>query len=299
MNGTKIKIGLACVLIAFFGIAAVVSYGKNTDVPTISTSDKSADKTATDNPVKTVYAGKVPILLYHSIGQKEARWTRSISNFKKDLQWLYDNGYVLFSIEDFVDNNYGIIPEGKKPVILTFDDGKSNQFKILPDNSIDPNCAIGILDAFYNGHPDFGRAAAFYLNANPFGQPKLVAQKMEYLVSTGRQIGFHTLKHSDMRALSAAQNQKILFEQAAAFQKILPAGTRVDTLAYPHGLTPKGGLKAISFGQKDGVSYNIKLALMIGSEPARQLNDSVTDPYRVPRVQAIDSEWLRHFKRKL
>ena len=296
MDKLKIKIGIICAAIAFFSVAAVISYGKNTDTIPIT---KSADATQPEPAVKNVYTGKVPILLYHSIGQKEGRWTRSVINFKKDLEWLYDNGYVLFSIEDFVDNNYDVIPEGKKPVVITFDDGKPSQYKILSDNSIDPDCAIGIMDDFYNKHPDFGRAAVFYLNDNPFGQSKLITQKMQYLVSTGRQIGFHTLGHSDMRKLSPEQDTKILLEQAAAFQKILPAGTRVDTLAYPHGFTPKGGLKAISSAEKDGISYNIKLALLVGSNPAIQLSDPKADPYRVPRIQTIDEEWLRHFKRKI
>jgi len=297
MVDIKRKIGWILIGLTLVGISIFVSYRENADN---SPETVLASNELSLSPVpKTVYQGKVPILLYHSIGMREARWTRSVVNFKKDLQWLYDNGYILFSIEDFVDSRYDIIPEGKKPVIITFDDGKSSQFRYLTDGTIDPNCAVGLLDAFYKDHVDFGRAAVFYVNAYPFGQTSLINKKMEYLISTGRQIGFHTLNHNNMRTLSPAQNQYILLKQAETFQKILPTGTRVDTLSYPHGLTPAGGLKAINTAQKDGISYNIKLGLMIGSGSALQLTDSKSNAYRTPRIQAIDSEWLRLFKRNV
>jgi peptidoglycan/xylan/chitin deacetylase (PgdA/CDA1 family) len=230
---------------------------------------------------------QVPILEYHAIGPKEYRWTRSVANFKKDLQWLYNHDYVLLSIEDYADSDFSSIPEGKKPVVLSFDDGKPNHLTYLKDGTIDPNCAIGLLDAFHAEHPEFGSAAVFYVNANPFGQRDLIKQKMQYLFETGRQIGYHTLGHVNLRAMSAAQVTKEIQKQTAAFKEILPAGMRVSTLAYPHGLSPRGGLPA-----------EIRVGLLVGAESARLLTDPKADALRIPRIQAIDSEWLRHFKRK-
>ena len=102
--------------------------------------------------------GRIPVFVYHHIDTKESRWGRSIVNFQSDLEWLYNNNYQLFSLEDFLDNHFDL-PYGKKPVIFTFDDGLISQVNYLPDGSIDPNCAIGLMDAFYAKHPDFGRAA--------------------------------------------------------------------------------------------------------------------------------------------
>lgn len=233
--------------------------------------------------------GLVPILEYHNIGPQEARWTRSYENFKKDLEWLFNNDYVLFSIDNFITGHYDI-PAGKKPVILTFDDGSRMQFKYSDDGSIDPNSAVGMLDAFYQDHPSFGRAAAFYVNATPFGNKAEVAQKLSYLTETGRSIGYHTLNHTQLKGLSPAVVGAILEKQRSELKKLLPEIPVSKSLAYPHGGVPTGDLKELGEW--------IEIGLLVGAEPAYPLHHPSATPYRLPRIQAIDSEWLRHFGRQ-
>jgi len=51
-------------------------------------------------------------------------------------------------------------------VVLTFDDSSPGQFRYLAQNgstSVDPDCAVGILEAFARRHPDFGLAATFFV----------------------------------------------------------------------------------------------------------------------------------------
>ena len=233
--------------------------------------------------------GRIPILLYHNIGPNEYRWTRSVANFKKDLLWLYNNDYVLLSIEDYANNNFPI-SKGKKPVILTFDDGKPNQFYMNKDGSIDPNSAIGVLDDFKKQHPDFGTAAAFYVYDYPFGQSEFLEKKLAYLWQTGRQIGYHTLKHTSLKWLLPKTIIAILQAQKDKLSKVMPAGMIIDTLAYPHGFVPTCDLNQLS--------PTIKVGLLIGADPAYPLYHSKANAFRTPRIQAIDSEWLRHFGRK-
>ncbi|MBN2307138.1 polysaccharide deacetylase family protein [Candidatus Peregrinibacteria bacterium] len=232
--------------------------------------------------------GRIPILEYHSIGPTEYRWTRSAENFRKDLEWLYNNDYVLLSIEDYAHDRYPI-PAGKKPVVLTFDDGKPNQFRYLENGEIDPDCAVGILDRFHEEHPDFGTAAVFYLNRYPFGSVAEAPQKLAYLYQTGRQIGYHTLDHNDLRYLGAGGTLAVLNEQKKMLEKWMPEGMPLSTLAYPHGWGPAG--------DRQELSAMISVGLLIGAEPAYPLYHEKADPYRTPRIQAIDDEWLRHFGR--
>lgn len=244
--------------------------------------------------------GKIPILEYHHIDPKDSRWGRSVQGFKNDLQWLYNNDYRLISLEDFIDHRF-ILPFGKKPLILTFDDGLINEFRYLEDGSIDPDCAIGVLDEFSLQHPDFGTAATFFVNDNPFGQKASIQKKMSYLVTTGRQIGYHTLNHTNLAKESLAGVKKILLDQAKALQSLVPDKTRLDSLAYPYGGVPKGDLTQIAGGRDDKEghtisSYEIKLGLLVGAGPSKPLYDEV-DPMRVPRIQTIDEEWKRHFGR--
>ena len=55
--------------------------------------------------IKANENGQVMILMYHGIGEKEAVWTRTAENFRKDLEVLYNKGYRLISLKDFVENN--------------------------------------------------------------------------------------------------------------------------------------------------------------------------------------------------
>jgi hypothetical protein len=54
---------------------------------------------------------------------------------------------------------------------------------------IDPDCAVGILEAFAREHPAFGHAATFYVlpGADPpnrlFDQPALATKKLQHLAS--------------------------------------------------------------------------------------------------------------------
>ena len=233
--------------------------------------------------------GRIPILEYHSVGPQESRWMRSVENFKKDLEWLYNNDYVLLSIEDYA-KSYFPIPYGKKPVVITFDDGNKYQFRYREDGSIDPDCAIGILDDFYMKHPDFGSAVVFYVNNNPFSQPEFAAKKIEYLYKTGRQIGYHTLYHEDLRAGGYEYTLSLLRKQDEILKDMIPDGMTMTTIAYPHGWGP--------VGDRSGLSEKLTVGLLIGADPAYPLYSPKANAYRTPRIQAIDEEWLRHFARQ-
>lgn len=235
---------------------------------------------------------QIPILEYHHIGSKTGLYSRSPAQLKSDLLWLYNNGYVSLSLEDFINNNFPI-PAGKKPVIFTFDDGLISQFRYLDDGLIDPDCAVGIMDSFFGEHPDFGRAATFFVNDNPFGQSQKIKKKFEYLQKTGRHIGFHTLKHTNLLGFSSEKVEKILLEQANALAKFLPQGMILTSLAYPFGGVPKEDLTTI----KEFKTGQIKAAMLVGAQPALPLYVPGANPFRIPRIQAIDNEFLRHFGR--
>ncbi len=43
------------------------------------------------------------ILEYHKIDRPENRWTRTPENFRRDLQRLWERGYRLIKLGDFLD----------------------------------------------------------------------------------------------------------------------------------------------------------------------------------------------------
>jgi hypothetical protein len=111
--------------------------------------------------------GRIPILMYHAFTEDESKldeWTVTPEIFRADLTWLWEHDFFVVSIRSMIHNELDV-PPGKHPVVLTFDDASSGQFRLLKDAtgafSPDPVTAVGVMEAFYAAHPDFGRGGFF------------------------------------------------------------------------------------------------------------------------------------------
>jgi len=118
----------------------------------------------------TVWSGElqVPILIYHffipdHFGPTTAM-KMQLSEFENELQSLYDAGFSLVSLMDWITGSF-TVPQGRRPLILTIDDAwHGNQLFIQDDGSPSALSGLGILWEFYESHPDFGfNAAVFYI----------------------------------------------------------------------------------------------------------------------------------------
>jgi peptidoglycan/xylan/chitin deacetylase (PgdA/CDA1 family) len=251
--------------------------------------------------------GRVMILEYHKIDRPEGRWTRTPENFRRDLGRLWERGYRLVALNDYLDGRIAL-PAGTTPVILTFDDSSPGQFRYLQQGSdwiIDPDCGLGILEAFAREHPGFGRAATFYVlpGANPpnrlFNQPELATRKLQYLASQGYEIGNHSLWHAEL----GRYPEPVVREQLAGAQEWVQRhvpGYRFRTLALPMGSYPKELPWAVA-GQAKGMAYKHDAILMVAGGAAPSPHARSFDPYRLPRIQAVDRDldyWLTYFDRK-
>lgn len=248
--------------------------------------------------------GRVMILEYHKIEEPEARWSRTPENLLRDLERLWERGYRLVGLSDFIDGKIDL-PKGTSPVILTFDDSSPGQFRMNQRNGkveIDPTSAVAILERFAKGHPEFGLKATFFVlpGVEPihrlFGQPEFAKAKLEYLIQRGFELGNHTLWHAQLGKYPEATVRK----QVAMGQKWvtdLVPGYRMRTLALPLGSFPKDLGWAIS-GTVDGVTYRHDAILRETGGAAWPPYKKRFDPYRLPRIQALESEirgWLRYF----
>lgn len=233
--------------------------------------------------------GRVPVLEYHVIGPKEGRWARTPAAFRKDLETLYRLGFRAVSLRDYVTGNIDL-PRGASPVVLTFDDATEGQFRYLEKDGqlvIDPDCAVGILEAFHREHPDFGLNATFYvLPDSAFGQPKYRQRKLRYLVERGMELGNHTWSHYALKRLSSAKVQEELARPQQALAGVIP-NFRFFSLALPLGISPKEKVLARR-GAWGGVTYEHQAVLLVGSVPAPSPYDKDFDPYAIQRVQATD-----------
>jgi len=250
--------------------------------------------------------GRIPIMEYHKVDLPEARWTRTPEHFRADLDRLWKDGYRTVALRDVLKGEINI-PAGTSPVILTFDDSSPGQFKYLEGSGepkIDPDCAIGILEKFAQDHPGFGHNATFYVltGASPpnklFNQPKLAAQKLQYLASHGYEIGNHTLWHADLIKYPETTVREQIARAQQEVQKAVP-GYVLHTMALPLGDYPKQHEWAIS-GSWKGIEYKNDAILRVAGGAAISPFDRTFDPYKLPRIQAIDSdlnEWRVGFER--
>jgi peptidoglycan/xylan/chitin deacetylase (PgdA/CDA1 family) len=255
--------------------------------------------------------GRVMILQYHKIDHPEGRWTRTPDNFRRDLRRLWERGYRLVALNDYLDGKIAL-PTGTTPVILTFDDSSPGQFRYVQRNDgqrgadwvIDPECGLGILEAFAREHPGFGRAATFYVlpGANPpnrlFNQPDLATRKLQYLVSQGYELGNHSLWHAEL----GRYPESVVREQLAGGQEWVQRhvpGYRFRSLALPMGSYPKELAWATSGETKSG-AYKHDAILMVAGGAAPSPHARTFDPYRLPRIQAVERDldyWITYFDR--
>jgi peptidoglycan/xylan/chitin deacetylase (PgdA/CDA1 family) len=250
--------------------------------------------------------GRVMVLEYHKVDYPEERWTRTPENFRRDLETLYARGYRLQSLHDLLDGKI-TVRAGFTPVVLTFDDSSPGQFRYIEQGGtlvIDPKCAVGVLEAFIQEKPDFGRSATFFVlpgASRPnrlFNQPEHEGRKLRFLVERGYEIGNHTLWHANLGKYPEAVVRKQIAEAQQWIQRHVP-DYRIRTLALPHGVYPRDVTWAVR-GSAMGASYRHDAILMVAGGAAPSPFSRGFDPLRVPRIQAVERDlafWLRYFDR--
>ncbi len=245
--------------------------------------------------------GLIPILEYHRITSKPTRYDRTAAQFRKDLERLYREGYRPILLQDLLHKRIDL-PCGASPVVLTFDDADVSQFRYRPDGTIDPDCAVGILEEFAKKHDDWStRATFFVLPESAFGPAKERTGKFRYLRETlGCEIANHTVTHRSLRSLSDEAVQKEIGGCVQKIQAILP-GTQVESIALPMGISPRNR-RLLAAGSFAGHSYTNAAVLLVGANPAPSPHQKEFDPLRLPRIQAVEgvagiTDWLDRLRK--
>lgn len=236
--------------------------------------------------IKPNEVGDILVIMYHGLVQDNppSIWQRSIKDFKKDLNYMYKNGYRPISMQDYLDFNIDV-EAGFTPIVLTFDDSLSSTFSLREESGkYVPNIdtAVDIMNKFSEDHPDFGKAAVFFMNGNPFmrdtitehkGEGK-VKDRLEYLLSQGYELGNHTWTHPKLNKLDKQEVQEEMGEISKMVKESLPNAT-IDLFSYPFGIRPKEDLYGlIESGQYEGVDYVHRAAV----------REAPRAPYFVPAI---------------
>jgi peptidoglycan/xylan/chitin deacetylase (PgdA/CDA1 family) len=294
-------------LLAAAALPAQAQVAARSPAPTQPRGTSAAPKLAPPAPsLPPNELGRIMVLEYHRIDRPENRWTRTPENFRRDLATLYARGYRVVGLNELLDRRINV-PLGLTPVVLTFDDSSAGQFRyVLRDGrlEIDPDCAIGILEAFAERQPDFGRAATFFVlpAADPpnrlFNQPEHVGRKLQYLAGRGFEIGNHTLWHANLGTYPEGVVRSQIAEAQQWIQRHVPA-YRIRSIALPHGVYPRHVEWALR-GEVKGTAYRHDAILMVAGGAAPSPFAARFDATRLPRIQAVEHDlayWLGHFER--
>jgi peptidoglycan/xylan/chitin deacetylase (PgdA/CDA1 family) len=259
--------------------------------------------------------GQIPILEYHQFTDNKdevAQFVRLYDSFRDDLQWLYDNGYYVVSMKSVVENNIDA-PAGKKPVVLTFDDSPVNQFRFIVGDdgslTVDPNSAVGIMQDFYQQHPDFGRGGLFAtlpqscffggVDGTEDDQIDLCSQKVTFLLDNGYEVGNHTYDHQNLYDVDDDTFRSEIAEAIDALQGY-DARVEANIFVVPNGDYPE---LDVHDQQRDwmqngftwnGKDYFLIASLMVGANPAPAPVSSDWDSMWIPRIQMCtcqDAGW--------
>ena len=159
--------------------------------------------------------------------------------------------------------------------------------------TIDPNCAVGILEAFHAQHPDWPLRATFYVlpksawNPVPFWQPGQETKKLRYLVAAGFEVANHTTTHRPMTHLSASE---LCWEMAECERYVedRAPGATMDTMAVPGGAMPKNHAlwPCLLQGRLGKIAYHNRCILMAWGGPSHSWMDKQFNPDQVARIGA-------------
>jgi len=182
MNSLFKMILVSLLAVQFLSGCAIAATPEPTSTPTVLPPTNTSippTPTPTITPTPTeipffvdaiVWTGEpqVPILIYHRFvpdyEDKTPTTKIRFSDFKRQLQQLYDNGFSLIPLTSWLDGTF-VVPEGRRPLILTMDDfWSADQVYIDDDGTPSPYSGIGILWRFSKDHPDFGFSVSGFSN---------------------------------------------------------------------------------------------------------------------------------------
>ena len=246
------------------------------------------------NVIKPNESGNIMVIMYHGLSDGNNKYDRSERDFINDLNVLYNQGYHLISMKDLTEGNIST-PAGCTPVALTFDDGKSSAFSMIEQDGElvpSPGCMVDIINRFCEEHPDFGKAGAFYImgrGGEAFSGAGTLAERFNYLIGNGFELGNHTWSHGQLSNMNAARIQ----EEIGKLDRLIREnsdGFIPNTLTYPYGLRPKASLRQyVLEGSYNGEEYAYAWGI-------REAPSNITanpfhvafDRLNVPRVRATD-----------
>lgn len=253
--------------------------------------------------------GNIPIMMYHGIENitnnlytggniDKDGYHRTVTSFREDLEFYYNNGYRMIKLSDYIEGNIDV-ELGKSPIVLTFDDGLENNIKVtgLDEKGniiIDPNCAVGILEEFKNKYSDYKITATFFLNASLFNQSDYNEKILKWLIDNNYSIGNHSYSHVDFSKINSDKTQEEIGKMYKVLENLI-SGKYDKIVALPFGspyTVNNNNFKYILNGEYNGNSYETISTLRVGWESEYSPFHKSFDKTFLKRIRAYDNNGL-------
>lgn len=172
---------------------------------------------------------QVPILVYHhvlpyysvdSLSDYTHPWVVNTEDFRAQMDYLSEHGYHTITLNRLFDALYYGGPLPAKPIVLTFDDGDEEHYRLV--------YPILLQHHF---------TAMFYIISGQVGWPiRMTWSQLREMLAHGMQIGSHTVHHRDLATL-------LTLSQFAAWQELQQSretleqhlGIAIQQFCYPYG----------------------------------------------------------------
>lgn len=250
-------------------------------------------------------SGEIPIVMFHNFVEdlnktSDTEYTTSFDAFEELLETLYNNDFRLISMQNFIDHSISV-PEGKIPMVFTFDDGTPGQFSLIRVNGkleVNPKSAAGVMLKFHDKHPDFGLKGIFYINMSKgdktFEGEGTLKERLDILTSYGFEVGNHTWSHQSLSTLkSKAEIIESLGKNEKALQELMGGQLSFYSLALPHGGKNESFVEDVVSGEFEGVRYNNKTIMAVGSVPSVPSIHKDYNPTYVARIRSQGKEEVK------
>ncbi len=212
--------------------------------------------------------GQIPVLRYQDISTERGTDIRSPADLAKDIDLLKSEGFQPINLRDLASGNIDI-PAGMSPVVLTFDDSTIGQYNLLDDGTLDPESAVGILQAAVDSGKWAPKATFYCLldvtskDNELFGQPDNQQEKLRNLVDWGYEVGSHTVSNLNLSKAPPLDVVKELLDSQQTLQELIGGDYRVTSLSVPAGEYPQNEALLAS-GSYEGKTYTYTSAVTLG-----------------------------------
>ncbi len=211
----------------------------------------------------------VRVLCYHQVNDESKDYiTVSIASFREQMRFLAAEGYQSIGLGELLNGAFN--DEGRKRIVITFDDGYRDNFE--------------------NAFPimkELGFGGTIFCIGNRIGEtPYLTRQNILEMQRAGFDFGSHTLSHSHLRTLSAEGKKAEISGSKRYLEDLL--GSRVDFFCYPFGEYDQESVNAVR-----DAGYLAACSNQPGS------NSEIANPYLLRRTEIGASDTLVEFKKKL